>query len=70
MHLIFISTYDKLYKSLAQWLSEDFTSYMEKSVEARQGYSDQQKQRNLISDLTLEGISITGMLYIDFYCTR
>jgi len=30
------------------------------SVQARQGYTDQQKQRNLLSDLTQEGISITG----------
>ena len=34
------------------------------SVEARQGYSDQQKQRNLLSDLTQEGISITGVLNV------
>ena len=31
------------------------------SVEAREGWTPQQKQRNLLSDLTLEGISITGM---------
>ena len=31
------------------------------SVEARVGYTAQQKQRNLLSELTMEGISITGM---------
>jgi len=33
------------------------------SVEARVGYTAQQKQRNLLSDLTMEGISITGVIY-------
>ena len=49
-----------------QWLSDDFTSYLDQwkgSVEARKGYSDAQKQRNLLSDLTSEGISLTGMYY-------
>jgi len=32
------------------------------SVEARVGYTAQQKQHNLLSDLTMEGISITGGL--------
>ena len=57
--------------SMLQWLREEFTSYMttwKESVEARPGYTDQQKQRNLLSDLTLEGISITGIYLNKLKC--
>jgi len=37
------------------------------SVEAREGYTAQQKQRHLLSELTMEGISITGMVIM---CTK
>ena len=34
-----------------------------KSVETHEGYTAKQTQRNVLSELTLEGISITGMLH-------
>ena len=33
-------------------------------MEAREGYTAQQKQRNLLSELTMEGIQITGMFIL------
>ncbi|XP_065883726.1 uncharacterized protein [Dysidea avara] len=52
-----------------KWLSDDFTSYMntwKTSVEAREGYTAQQKQRNLLSELTMEGIQITVSSFVEF----
>ena len=37
-----------------------------KSVKTREGYTAKQAQCNLLSELTLEGISITGM----FHCVQ
>ena len=50
-----------------QWLSDDFTSYLDRckvSVDARKGYGDAQKQRDVLGDLTSEGISLTGICTI------
>ena len=52
-----------MYNFVGQWLRDEFMGYMNKwkeSVNNREGYTPQQKQQNLLSDLTQEGISITG----------
>ena len=52
-----------MYNFVGQWLRDEFMGYMnnwKESVNNREGYTPQQKQQNLLSDLTQEGISITG----------
>ena len=52
-----------LFIFFGQWLRDEFMGYMndwKESVEKRVGYTPQQKQQNLLSELTREGISITG----------
>ncbi len=48
---------------LLQWLEEKFLPYLDKwesSVEERKGFKRAQKNRTLISSVTLTGLRITG----------
>ena len=52
-----------MYNFVGQWLRDEFMAYInnwKESVNNREGYTPQQQQQNLLSDLTQEGISITG----------
>lgn len=53
-----------IYTTTFQWLQNDFMGYLdnwEKAVKEREGFSDQEKKKMLLSAETLEGLRMTGI---------
>lgn len=54
-----------------QWLEEDFLSYLDnwrESVRSREGYTDSEKKRMLLSEETESGLRLTGKENTDPLC--
>ena len=54
------------YSVVIQWLKEEFLGYLsdwEESINKRDGYSDEEKAKMIISQDTLKGLRMTGKLF-------
>ena len=52
-----------LHRCYIQWLKEEFLGYLsdwEESINKRDGYSDEEKAKMIISQDTLKGLRMTG----------
>ena len=65
-----VSVYDNYYVayycSCVQFLEQEFLAYLDRwttSVKRRAGYSDEERERMLLSQQTMKGLRITGALY-------